>query len=131
MTAVQPLGVPGALPVFAPTGQTTASQDATSATDMLHGQFSGPVEQTVSSKKSLFAVSLNGANRLRTWIWIMTVSLPPLARPQTKRVRCLPAKAEDYDQEVTEEQTYHELSGVSGHSWGGNRCLSLSPQPVY
>ena len=54
IVATQPVGVPSALPVFQPIIQTT-SQDATGATDMLHGQFT--VQKTVSTKKPHFAVS--------------------------------------------------------------------------
>ena len=61
IAAAQLVGAPSALPVFSPTSKTTASQDATGATVMLHGQFTSLVEQTVSSKKPSFAASLTCA----------------------------------------------------------------------
>ena len=100
MPAIQPVEASGATAtsqtvgflmfcLFPPTGQSTASQDVTSTTEMSHGQFTGPAEQTTSSKKPHFALSLTGAvhSRLRTLIWTRIVSLPTPPGQHRKRGR--------------------------------------------
>ena len=116
---------PDVLPVFPPTGQTTASQDATGATEMLHGPLTCPVEQTL---QCLIPVLLT--SRLRTLIWTKTVSLPPLPGPQMKRVRCLTRSLLNQRTVIRKLMKSRHIVKPSGVS-GGNKYLSLSPQPVH
>ena len=112
--AVQPVGAPGAFPVFPPTTQTTASQDATGATVMLHSQFTSPVEQTVSSKKVCCTVSLTGAFHSEAQDFDMNQDSEPAsptwATDEEGEVSGWEsAKPEECNQEVSEEQTYREI----------------------